>query len=424
MPPMQSTLTLDAIIFGGGVTGLWLVDELRRAGRAAVLIERDTLGGGQTIASQGIIHGGLKYTLDGALNSAAEAIREMPQLWRTCLNGQRAPDLRGTRVRAQFCHLWRTGGLGSRVGMWGAKLALRVRPVSLPEADWPATLRGTAGEVLRLDEQVIDPASLLRNLAEQNVAALLDCGTDHPPEFQLDDAGRITAIALHSAGDGKRLTIHPQVVILAAGAGNADLRERCGLIDSRMQRRPLHMLLLRGDLPELNGHCTEGARTRVTITTDRDSAGRTVWQVGGQLAEDGVKLSREQLIARACHELRETVGDLQFERLEWATYRIDRAEAITGDGHRPNDAWSKREGNVITVWPTKLALAPRAAAQVLAQMPPPQPCRVGRAQRNPPIDAPQNPPVDSPLDSLASLEWPRPRVALPPWEEAEWSPTP
>ena len=64
-----SPLPIDTLIFGAGVAGLWLLDELLRAGRDAWLIESRALGAGQTVASQGIIHGGLKYTLAGAMTS-------------------------------------------------------------------------------------------------------------------------------------------------------------------------------------------------------------------------------------------------------------------------------------------------------------------------------------------------------------------
>ena len=56
----------DVVIFGGGVAGLWLLDELVRRGRDALLLESSRLGTGQSIAAQGIIHGGLKYSLAGA----------------------------------------------------------------------------------------------------------------------------------------------------------------------------------------------------------------------------------------------------------------------------------------------------------------------------------------------------------------------
>ena len=80
---MSSLHRVDVLILGGGGAGLWLLDDLHRQGYSAALVEASSLGSGQTIASQGIIHGGLKYALNGkAAGSAAKAIRDMPLRWR------------------------------------------------------------------------------------------------------------------------------------------------------------------------------------------------------------------------------------------------------------------------------------------------------------------------------------------------------
>ena len=84
---MTLRYSTDIVIFGGGVAGLWLLNALRSAGYQAILFEKESLGGAQTMASQGIIHGGLKYALQGALSSATQAIADMPSRWRACLDG-------------------------------------------------------------------------------------------------------------------------------------------------------------------------------------------------------------------------------------------------------------------------------------------------------------------------------------------------
>jgi hypothetical protein len=131
----ESIMVLDTVIFGGGSAGLWLLDELARRGSTALLLEASALGGGQTVASQGIIHGGLKYTLNGLLSGSAKSIREMPLVWKECLAGRREPSLAGTRVRARACHLWRTDSISSRIGMFGARVGLRIAPESIDDAD-------------------------------------------------------------------------------------------------------------------------------------------------------------------------------------------------------------------------------------------------------------------------------------------------
>jgi hypothetical protein len=82
-------------------------------------------------------------------------------------------------------------------------------------------------------------------------------------------------------------------------------------------------------------------------------------------------------------------------RQEWATYRIDRAERAMPRGGRPDTATIVSEGNVISAWPTKLALVPQLARMVEACLP-----------------ASQAGEFD--LDALKN--WPRPQVAQPPWE--------
>ena len=390
-------MRVDALIFGGGAAGLWLLDELVRSGREAVLVESCGLGDGQTVASQGIIHGGLKYTLQGLLTSSAASIRDMPPLWRECLSGTRLPNLSGTRLRSDGCYLWRTDGIGSRLGMFGARFGLKVSPQSLDAAERPAVLAACPGTVARLDEQVISPASFVGALAAPHRGRILLIEDPHAIAFGISGPGQVTLVQLANPGGGEPITLRPDRVVFTAGAGNAALRSRVGLSVEVMQRRPLHMVLARGPLPRLNGHCVDGTKTRVTITSDTDSAGRTVWQVGGQLAEDGVALDEAKLVTRAAAELRETLPGIDLSRVELATYRVDRAEGSTEGGKRPDTFRVLAEGNVITAWPTKLVLAPQLALEVAAAIP------VGGA-----------------LGSVCSAfeDWPRPQVARPPWESS------
>lgn len=346
---------LDAVILGGGIAGLWTLDTLRRRGVHAVLLERAALGQGQTLWSQGIIHGGLKYTLSGLLNPAAQAVRDMPDRWRACLAGKAEPDLSRAKLRAPHCHLWRTESLSSKVAMIGAKVGLRVTPTTLHSEERPEALRHVPGTVARLEEQVIDVASVLRVLAARHAGRVWLA----PRAAVERDATRVRvtvdAAALHSP------VLVARTLVLTAGAGNAVLRDRLGLQPNQTQVRPLHQVMVRGELLELNGHCVDGSVTRVTITTAKDSAGRTVWQVGGQLAEEGVHRTPEDLIAHAKRELAACLPGVDLSRAEWATYRADRAEMKAPGALRPDDATLLVEGPVISAWPTKLALAPRLA---------------------------------------------------------------
>jgi glycerol-3-phosphate dehydrogenase len=396
---MTQPLPLDAIIFGGGAAGLWLLDDLVRAGYSTLLLEANDLGSGQTIASQGLIHGGLKYTLGGLFTPAAKAIAEMPLIWRRSLAGEGTPDLTGTRLRAEYCHLWRTASLRSRLAMIGARAGLKVAPVKLAADERPAVLKECRGLVARLDEQVIDLASFVSDLSRQHVKRVVKIDAGSGLEIDTDGAGRVQTIRLLNPETGDPLDIAPKIVILTAGAGNASLRRLAGLKDDAMQRRPLHMVMVRADgLPVLNAHCVDGMATRITITTARDFADRNIWQMGGQIAERGVNMEADALIQFARKELRSVLPHLRLKNAEWATYRVDRAEAATSRGARPDDVFASREGNVITGWPTKLALVPELARRIKS------------------LIADSVAPTDGASVEQAVLRWPRPLVALPPWE--------
>lgn len=383
------------IIIGGGIAGLWLCDALRRRGDAVVLLEASALGDGQTIQSQGIIHGGVKYALAGALSESAANVGDMPARWLESLRGWIEPDLRGAGLRADHCHLWQTQGLSSGLGMLGARLALEVTPAMVAPAERPAVLRDCPGAVARLDEPVVDVGSVLGALAARNEEHLL---LAEAIDFEPGADGAVAAARIGGPG-GRTHRFEVARLVLTAGQGAAALRTRLGLDATLMQRRPLHMVMVRGALPELNGHCIDGAATRATITTVRDRQGRVVWLVGGLVAEQGVAMTPDALLAHARQELEATVPGLALNGTQWATWRVDRAERTTPGGRRPDDVQFLVEGNVITAWPTKLALAPRLADRLLDLIPP----------------------TPSPLPDLPT-DWPRPRVAVPPWEmEGAWT---
>jgi len=162
------------------------------------------------------------------------------------------------------------------------------------------------------------------------------------------------------------------------------------------------MLMLRGALPELNGHCVDGAGTRLTITTDSDSAGRSVWQVGGRIAEDGVEMDAETFLRHGAGEIRATLPGLDLGGVEFSSYRIDRAEAAAS-GNRPDDVSVAAEGNVIVAWPTKLALLPRLAERIVAI-----------------LACPDTPAETGP--GAVFEDWPRPEIAEAPWEcQTSWT---
>ena len=94
-------IATDIAIIGGGIAGLWTLSQLRNQGFNAVLFEQEALGSYQTVGSQGMIHGGIKYALSGAWSGSSEAISAMPGVWRSCLAGEGKVDLRGCQILSE-----------------------------------------------------------------------------------------------------------------------------------------------------------------------------------------------------------------------------------------------------------------------------------------------------------------------------------
>ncbi len=355
---MQQT-DLDIVIFGGGIAGLWTLARLRQAGYRVALFERHAIGGIQSIASQGIIHGGTKYALTGKLTGSAMAIGEMPGIWRAALAGEGEIDLRGVRMLAEHQHLWSTGSLASGMaGFFAGKvMQARMQPVSRDTLPPPFDTPAFRGGLYRLDEPVLDPLSLVQVLNDRfgDVCYLFE---NEPRISRIEGFWRLQL--------SDKDVISTRAVVLAAGQGNAALLDRCGYRAPSMQRRPLHMLMLRGDLPMLQAHCLgASANPRLTVTSYPQVDGRVVWYLGGQVAEEGVERSSAQQIEAGRSELAELLPWMDVDDLEWATLAIDRAEVKTPRGKRPEDAYVGWHEGIATCWPTKLAFAPRVARLVI-----------------------------------------------------------
>ncbi|MDZ3994047.1 NAD(P)/FAD-dependent oxidoreductase [Pseudomonas sp. Teo4] len=388
---MPSAISTDVLIVGAGVAGLWLNARLRSLGYSTVLVERASLGGEQTIKSQGIIHGGTKYALHGALTGASEAIADMPRRWREALAGTGELPLGKTRLLSDAHYLWSPGTLAGNLTSFFASKAVRGRVDQVKGEQLPPALQDRAfkGKVYRLAELVIDVPSLLANLAELGGDSLL-AGEQIEP---LRDGDELVGLRV----DGR--DIRAQRIVLSAGAGTEALLQALGLNQPAMQLRPLHMVMTKGpNLKPLYAHCLGGGpKPRVTITTHPAANGQWVWYLGGDLAEaDGVARDPAAQIAAAQKEIAHLLPWVDQAQLKWATLRVDRAEPAQSGLVRPDNAFLADQQRLLVGWPTKLALAPDFTDRVLASLD-----RDGI-----------RPSAQPALDGL-----PRPALGVPAWEQ-------
>lgn len=388
---MSQALSTDILIVGGGIAGLWLNARLRRQGFATLLVENASLGGGQSVKSQGIIHGGAKYALHGALTGASEAIADMPRRWREALAGSGELDLSGVRLLSDAHYLWSPGSLAGNITSFFASKAVRGRVDQVKGEQLPPALQHPKfkGKVYRLAELVLDVPSLIARLAELAGDGLLAAESIAP----LHEQGQLVGLLV----DGRE--IRAQRIVLSAGRGNAALLAALGLTQPVQQLRPLHMVLVKGPtLKPLYAHCLGGGpKPRVTVTTHPTADGEWVWYLGGDLAEaEGVARDAAAQIQAAQKEIGALLPWVDLSRARWATLRVERAEPAQSGLVRPDNAFLAEQGHLLVGWPTKLALAPDFADRVLAALD-----RDGI-----------QPATHAPLPAL-----PRPAVARPAWEE-------
>ena len=361
---------VDIAIVGGGIAGLWTLARLIKAGYQAILLEAQSLGSVQTGASQGIIHGGTKYALTGKLTNSSQAIQQMPQRWKDCLEGHGEVDLSQARKLSEHQYLWSNNNLAARLtGFFASKvMSSRMRHLSVQQYVPPFDRPDFQGELYQLDEPVLDIQSVVETLREQYKTRIFQLQVDRLTE----DAG------VPGSGYTINRSIHAKTLILTAGEGNEKLLAQLGHEQPKLQRRPLFMPMLKGkasQLPRMFAHCLgASALPKMTITSHRlehnDEApdAEVVWYLGGEIAEQGVGLSITDQVLAARKELQVLMPWMDFSGCQWSALAVDRAEPRMPDGSRPAEPAVFRQEQIITAWPVKLAMAPIMADRIMLEL--------------------------------------------------------
>jgi len=355
-------LITDILIIGGGIAGLWSCTKLRQLGYSVIVLEKEQIGSGQTIKSQGIIHGGTKYSLHGALSLSAQAISNMPNIWRSSLNGTGDIDLQNVKILSHSHYLWSAGNLAGNLMSFFASNAMRTKVKKVTGKDAPIALQNNAvkGPIYQLNELVLDVPSLLQKLTSLCAGSILQ---SQKIELTKDSSDLTIAIT-------DEFNIKAQCIVLTAGGGNQDLISSLNLENPPAQQsRPLHMVLAKdANLQPIYAHCLDGSpkpTPRLTITTHYAADGLPVWYLGGELAESGINRNQDEQITFAKNELKQLMPWLDLSAAKFASFMVDRFEPAQKGKIRPDEAFVEQHDNYLICWPTKLALAPDVANKIV-----------------------------------------------------------
>ena len=398
----QQKMTCDIAIIGGGVAGLWLLNRLATEGYNVILFEKNALGSDQTVASQGMIHGGMKYTLNGTLTGASEAIAEMPIHWQQCMAGHGDVDLKGAAKLSDHFYMWSSTSVLSKMTTFLASKTARGRIDKVSKDDLPPIFQNNKfkGSVYRLLDIVLDVPSVVRILANNYLGRIFKINWEKT-QWRKDANNKASLVFFYN---NQEYLLNVSQFVLTAGEGNESILNEIGEESPRMQRRPLHMLMVKHTYPySFYGHCLGAEKTpRLTISSHPYDEQTQVWYLGGNLAEKGVGLPAEVIIRNAKKELCELMPWVDLSNAEWAALPIERAEPKQKNFTRPDKAFAsstKKHSNIIVAWPTKLTLCPNLADEVIAL-----------------LDAKQLKKSATPVPDLSFLD--SPDTAKTPWQTA------
>lgn len=399
---VTKTINTDIVVVGAGIAGLWLANVLKNSGLDCVVLESDAIGSKQTINSQGMLHSGVKYALQGKVTSDMQAISDSQALflWQQAFSGQGIVKLTEQCKLTDHQYLWSNSRLSSKIANFFVSNLLKshVEKINKTDPAYPQIFNNELfnGSIYKLFETVLDLSVLLRELSTNihNYFIKIDS-----LDLELLNNSQIDKLFINVAGE--RFLLSAKQYIFTAGEGVGQFANLFANAP-RMQLRPLHMVAVKGkNLPLLYGHNIDlHAIPIVTVSSYKTLDNQVVWYCGGKIAEDGVNRDRESQILAFKKLLNSLFPWLEFNKQDfiWGSFHINRAEYLQDSGKKPNTATWFKLNNTIFAWPTKLVLAPMMAMDIVKNL-----------QKNTQFKFNN---IDT--DFLEKL--PKPKIAIPCWE--------
>jgi glycerol-3-phosphate dehydrogenase len=352
----------DFLVFGSGIAGLWIFDFLFKQGYSVSLIESNLIGGTQTLGSQGMIHGGQKYSLAGKVDDLASNVAKMPFLWDQCLKGEGEIDLSNVEVLANEQIMWPDHNLISVATSYAAAKSVNSETTSLSKKEIPEVLINNGfSSGYSLQEKVMDAKSLVQSLIANKTDYIHKASIK---EIDVNDKG-ISSIVLEDE-KGLLVKVSASKFIFACGVGNEEIASMLNIKSNISQRRPLRQVMVKTLPHPLYGHCiTTGTKPRVTITSHPYEDKGYVWYLGANIAEKGIDMDDEEQIRFAKDEMSYLFPKINWDNVEWSTWDVDRSEAFEPKGGLMPGPQLFEHENALIIWPTKMTFAPALSYKMI-----------------------------------------------------------
>ncbi len=346
---------IDVLIIGAGIAGLWTFNHLKSLGYDVLLLEKQSIGCGQTIAAQGIIHSGLKFSLAGKVNTLAKTISAMPDRWRDALQGNGQVDLSAAYLSAESQHLLIPSGFFGGLTKLVTQKALGQNVHNIPNTQWPENLKqsGFKGSLIHMGEPVLDVPSTIRALAKPYENCIKKITSNDVDEFI------------------KQHNIVPKVKIFTSAAHNEkhaiEQKANHGL---QTQHRPLLQGMMKNAPFPLFAHLVgKTDKPVVSITTHKLNNGTLIWYLGGGVAERDKDANPLDVYEQSVQAFAKYLPNVDFTKAEWAALPIDRVEGKSKtDSWMPDTPTIHETDGALYCWPTKLTFAPLLGNMVLNKL--------------------------------------------------------
>ena len=258
---LQSELQWDAIVVGGGITGVGVAREMARYGLKVLLVEQKDFAWGTSSRSSKMVHGGLRYLAQGKIGLTRESVRERQRLL------QEAPGLVDD---AHFVMAHYTGqspsatafGLLMSVysGLAGQKLHHYQDENKLSTKEIPGINEQNLQGATVFSDAIVDDARLvLRVLYEAVADGALALNYCPVTALVKNDVGTVTGVRVKPLSvqgcEGSELQLQAKVVINATGVWTDRLRAD---VDQPPIVRPLrgsHLVIPHWRLPLAQACC-------------------------------------------------------------------------------------------------------------------------------------------------------------------------